>query len=81
VTAPPAEGTPPTDRELAVLLAVAEAGDQETAAVLLGIGVRTVESHLRNVRSRLGAASTLQAYHRAVRTGLIAVASGIYAGS
>lgn len=57
-------GTPLTRRERAILEAVWDTGSIATAAVKLGISHNTARNHLANVRSRLGAHTTLEAIRR-----------------
>jgi DNA-binding NarL/FixJ family response regulator len=54
-------GTPLTDRERQVLLAIATTGDLPGAARKLGLSYHTVRGHAQNARSRLGVRTTLQA--------------------
>lgn len=49
-----------TDRELAVVAAVIEAGSEKAAAHRLGLSHSTVKHHLANARSKVGAANTAQ---------------------
>ena len=49
-----------TDRELAVVAAVLEAGSEKAAAHRLGLSHSTVKHHLANARSRVGAETTAQ---------------------
>lgn len=53
-----------TQREVDVLLVVAEMGSQQRAATELGLSVQTVKNHLYSLGLTLGTTSTLQAYHR-----------------
>lgn len=57
-------GTPLTEREMAVLMAVWETGGYSSAAQRLGISRNTVKNHLVNARSRLGVHTTLEAIRR-----------------
>ena len=49
-----------TDRELAVVAAVPDAGSEKAAAHRLGLSHSTVKHHLSNARSRVGATTTAQ---------------------
>jgi len=49
-----------TDRELAVIAALIEAGSEKAAAHRLGLSHSTVKHHLANARSRVGATTTAQ---------------------
>ncbi len=49
-----------TDRELAVVAAVLEAGSEKAAAHRLGLSHSTVKHHLANARSKVGAETTAQ---------------------
>jgi len=64
VTAPPAEGTPPTDRELAVLeLVTRRGGSVKQAARELGVSAR----HVRRILSALYAKLNVDNQAQAVR--------------
>jgi len=54
----PAQGG--TDREIAVVAAVIAAGSEKAAAHRLGLSHSTVEHHLANARSKVGAETTAQ---------------------
>ena len=58
-----------SDRELQIMRWVASGRRQADIALMLGLSERTVESHLRRIRKRLGATSTAQAMHLVVRAG------------
>ena len=60
-----------TDRELAVLQAIARGHSNVSAAALLGVSPKTVDSHRTNVMRKLGAHSTASLLLTAVRTGLL----------
>jgi DNA-binding CsgD family transcriptional regulator len=51
---------PATDRELAVVAAVLDAGSEKAAAHRLGLSHSTVKHHLANARSKVGAETTAQ---------------------
>jgi DNA-binding NarL/FixJ family response regulator len=61
-----------TERELDVLLLLAEGLKHEEIGARLGIGSETVRTHLRKACTRLGAATRTQAVATALRQGLIA---------
>jgi len=63
--------SPLTERETEVLQAVADSPALKTAARQLGITEGTVNRHLRNIRSKLGVDSTIQAVAEGLRMGLI----------
>ena len=70
------ESIPPTEirlsrRQRQCLLMTAEGWTADAIAVELGISTRMVRWHLRAVRERLGAVSTSQAVHLAVKRGLL----------
>ncbi len=56
-------------RELEVIRWIASGRRQADVALQLKLSERTVEGHLRRIRSRLGAASTAQAIYLLVRAG------------
>ena len=56
-------------RELEVMRWIASGRRQADVALQLKLSERTVESHLRRIRNRLGAASTAQAIYLLVRAG------------
>jgi DNA-binding CsgD family transcriptional regulator len=67
---------PPKDirlsrRQKQCLLLTVEGWTADAIAVELGISTRMVRWHLRAVRERLGAVSTSQAVHLAVKRGLL----------
>ena len=49
-----------TDREVAVVAAVLDAGSEKAAAHRLGLSHSTVKHHLANARSKVGATTTAQ---------------------
>ena len=49
-----------TDREIAVVAAVLDAGSEKAAAHRLGLSHSTVKHQLANARSKVGAATTAQ---------------------
>ncbi len=49
-----------TDREIAVVAAVLDAGSEKAAAHRLGLSHSTVKHHLANARSKVGATTTAQ---------------------
>ena len=49
-----------TDREVAVVAAVLDAGSEKAAAYRLGLSHSTVKHHLANARSKVGAETTAQ---------------------
>ncbi len=53
-------GATATDRELAVVAAVVEAGSEKVTAHRLGLSHSTVKHHLASARSKLGATTTAQ---------------------
>jgi DNA-binding NarL/FixJ family response regulator len=67
----PATATALTQRELDVLLLLAEGLKHEEIGARLGIGSETVRTHLRKACTRLGAATRTQAVATALRRGLI----------
>jgi DNA-binding CsgD family transcriptional regulator len=60
-----------TDRELAVLQAIARGHSNISAAALLGISAKTIDTHRTNVMRKLGAHSTASLLLSAVRSGLL----------
>ena len=58
-------------REREVMRWMAAGKRQAEAALLLGLSERTVENHLRRIRSRLGASTTAEALRLAIRSGEI----------
>lgn len=54
---------PPTERQINVLRAYVEYGTHDDAARALGIGHRTVKSHLAALRARLGVHNEAQAVY------------------
>lgn len=59
----------PTARELDVVRLVVEGRSNDEIGALLGIGSRTVESHLRHLYERFGLASRTELASRALREG------------
>jgi DNA-binding CsgD family transcriptional regulator len=49
-----------TDREIAVVIAVLDAGSEKEAAHRLGLSHSTVKHHLASARSKVGATTTAQ---------------------
>lgn len=64
-----------TDRELAVLQAIARGHSNTSAAALLGISPKTVDSHRTSLMRKLGVHSTASLLLTAVKTGLVDPAS------
>ena len=62
---------PLTEREMEVLQTVADTAALKIAASRLGITEGTVNRHLKNIRSKLGVDSTVQAVAEGIRKGLI----------
>lgn len=60
-----------TDRELAVVQAIARGHSNISAAALLGISAKTIDTHRTNVMRKLGAHSTASLLLSAVRAGLL----------
>lgn len=60
-----------TDRELAVLQAIARGHSNISAAALLGISAKTIDTHRTNIMRKLGAHSTASLMLHAVRAGLL----------
>ncbi len=60
-----------TEREKDVLKLAIEGMTNKEIAKILWIGRRTVETHLKNIRSKLRAKSTLEAAVIAIRNSLI----------
>jgi len=58
-------------REQAVLQLIAEGKTTKEVAVILGIAVKTAESHRTNIMTRLGIHDTAGLVRHAIRTGLI----------
>jgi DNA-binding NarL/FixJ family response regulator len=69
-----ADRTPPelTAREREVVRLLAEGKSNWCVAVILGIAVSTVETHRRNVMSKLRLESVVELVHYAIRCGLVA---------
>lgn len=65
-----------TPRELEVLQMLGDGMDARTAARTLGISLNTCRAHIKNVLSKLGAHSQLEAVVAASRAGIIRVKSG-----
>ncbi|MEU2616550.1 response regulator transcription factor [Streptomyces sp. NPDC007157] len=69
-SAEPARDVPPSDllsaRELAVLTLVAEALTNRQVAARMGITEATVKRHLRNIFTKLGATSRIDAVNKAI---------------
>jgi two-component system nitrate/nitrite response regulator NarL len=60
-----------TDREMDVLLGIAQGKANKEIAADLGIGVRTVESHRQRMREKIGGGNAAQLTHIAMEMGLI----------
>lgn len=60
-----------TERELAVLQAVARGHSNASAAALLGVSPKTVDSHRTSLMRKLGVHSTASLLLAAVRAGLV----------
>lgn len=73
-------GTLPTPRELQVIEQLAEGRSTDEVAATLGIGPRTVESHLRSLFDRFGVLSRTELVSRAIREGWIRPRSTTTAG-
>ena len=58
-----------TDRELEVIIAVAEQGTRQSAADALGLSVDTIRNHMSAVLRKTETHSALQAYHRLMGIG------------
>jgi two-component system, NarL family, response regulator LiaR len=69
----PEEIDPLTDRETEVLRLLARGLSNKEIARDLVISVRTVQTHISNILSKLGMVSRMQAALYAVRTGLVSV--------
>jgi DNA-binding NarL/FixJ family response regulator len=79
VVSPPQQRGPQaslTPRELEVLQMLGDGMDARTAARNLGISLNTCRAHIKNVLSKLGAHSQLEAVVTASRAGIIRVKSG-----
>ena len=61
----------PTERELAVLEAVARTGSYRGAAIELDLAESTVKNTLRTIHLKLGSSSTLTCYRVALSRGII----------
>jgi non-specific serine/threonine protein kinase len=59
----------PREREVAVLIAQAKSNDEIAAALV--VSKRTVESHIANIRSKLGFTERTQIVHWAIESGLV----------
>ena len=66
-----ADPVKPTKREREVVVLVSEGLGNKQVATTLGISVKTVESHRRNIMHKLGLRSTADLVRYAVRDGLI----------
>src|SRR5436305_6908001 len=62
-----------SEREREILRLVATGATNQQIALRLNISVNTVKVHLRNIYSKIGAASRAEATMYAVRTGLVQV--------
>lgn len=68
-------GRPPTARELEVIRLVIEGRSNDEIGVALGIGSKTVETHLHRLYERFGLASRAELTARALREGWLEVPS------
>ena len=60
-----------TSRERQVLLLVAAGKTTKEVAVILGVGVKTAETHRTKLMKKLNIHSTAEVVHYAIRRGLI----------
>jgi DNA-binding CsgD family transcriptional regulator len=63
----------PTPREGEVLSLLAEGATDTTIAVRLDVSPATVQTHVRNLKSKLGATTRAHAVALAIRSGLISL--------
>jgi DNA-binding CsgD family transcriptional regulator len=63
-----------TERETEILLHVIQGKQSKEVADELFISKRTVEYHLASIYDKLDVSNRMQAYHRAVRLGLLPTA-------
>jgi len=64
--------TPFTPREREVLQLLAEGRTNKEVAAVLGIGLKTVETHRMNLMAKLGVHSVVELVHYAIRNGIVA---------
>jgi DNA-binding CsgD family transcriptional regulator len=57
----------PTEREIQVLLAIAEHGSSAAAAEVFGISDQSAKNATQRLRNKLGVTSNLSAYHRLMK--------------
>lgn len=72
----PAQPEPLTDRERDVLGLLVDGQSNKEIAHSLGIGEKTVKTHISNILAKLGVQSRTQAALHAVRAGLVAAPAG-----
>jgi DNA-binding NarL/FixJ family response regulator len=65
-------GTPLTPREREVLQLLAEGKTNKEVAAVLGIGLKTVETHRMNLMAKLGLHSVVDLVRWAIRNGIVA---------
>ena len=70
------EGPRATPRELEIIRLLAEGKSNKEVAALLGIAVRTVETHRSKIMLKLGCHSLADLIHYAIRHGLISAQGG-----
>ena len=68
--------TPATPREIEIIRLLAEGKANKEIAALLGITVRTVETHRAKIMLKLGLHSLAELIHYAVRRGIATVQAG-----
>src|SRR5690348_7989669 len=66
-----------SEREREILRLVATGATNQQIALQLNISINTVKVHLRNIYSKIGAASRTEATMYAVRTGLVQVGEAV----
>ena len=66
---------PLTNREASVLMLVAEGKSSKDVATALSISARTVETHRKNIKKKLGIATTAGLTRYAIETGLVSAGS------
>lgn len=69
----PSAGRGPTSRECEILDLLAEGATDARIAALLDLSPATVQTHVRNAKAKLGAATRTQAVALAIRQGLIQI--------
>lgn len=72
----PAQPEPLTDRERDVLGLLVDGQSNKEIAASLGIGEKTVKTHISNILAKLGVQSRTQAALHAVRAGLVPAPAG-----